>query len=192
MHEQINLREALDATRTIRAMLADPDLTGDLLLVGMTIVYRRTWAEVCRALDWNAVHLRVVLRRDVPSYTPSMDPVYCQAPMIRREHCGKPVRMRCWLLDPLTGTRAPAGWCARHQGHQDVVEAQRRQLYSQWVANGSPVPAFNTGGVLARHLPAKWDEIYRWVCPGWEDRPAPVRPKLYVVRDTTPDMPLLS
>lgn len=160
-----------------RDMLADPDLTGDLLLLALAMdeVIRRTdvrgrrcktsWVQEIAEMiygDHERGYTRVVrvIADDLPRYeVAQMWGRPCAAPMQRREGtCGKGGSLGLLDRDPDTGEGTRVWFCARHRPYAVPVE----QRIKQWVANGRPLPPANTGGVLRRWYAGNWDAIYQW------------------------------
>ena len=194
------MRSAAIYRAQIQAMMADPDLTGDVLLLAVAMLnqsqlaieagqQRFRWSDVCRDLGWDGSHkLRWTIADDFPRYEIPRDVVVrCVALMVRREGlCGKPA---AWSLvfddrDPETGAGRRVGFCSRH-GHlqYDVLARAKR-----WRANGRPQPPDNTGGVLPRYFDGDWPGLYRWAKP-WQPLgtgpgkpPAPPRPTLTLIQ----------
>lgn len=133
--------------------------------------------------------VRSVLAADFPRYEPPKRwGARCVAPMKRRAgECGKSTSNWRMDRDPLTGHQRRVAFCSRHNSPEftDLYDARLQA----WRDNGSPVPAVNTGGVLASHFGGNWDQLYAWASP-WRDRNdnrEPDRPRLRLVPDLTED-----
>lgn len=135
----------------------------------------------------NSEWVRSVLAADFPRYEP---PVQwgrrCVASMKRRPGlCGKS-SSNWWVdRDPETGHQRHLALCSRHNTPQEKAPWDAR--LAAWRDNGSPVPAVNSGGVLAAHFSGNWDELYQWASP-WRtrnDNREPERPRLRLI----PDLP---
>lgn len=209
---QLTANQALDFTRAVEKMLADPDLTGDQLLLGIALRHHfaagkddATFKDVMSLTGWDRHRLIRTLRDDAPRYTPDRSQAgKCANPMIRRDGlCGKPTAWKILAFrDPDTGEVTERGACSRHWPD---LEAQHRANRADWLAAGSPKPGPNTGGALPRYFDAEWAKVYK-DCGAWgigdtvpevpatfpklmalaTDNPqvsAPVRPALQVVRD---------
>lgn len=196
-----------DYNRCIEGMLADPEVHGDLLLIGIHLA-RRCFtvaesevavADMCRDLfgDAQRHHLwrfRSAMEKDIRRYDHRAEPaeqrvalsrVRCGAPMIRRESlCGQADRMSFLATDVTTGRRYTVGACGRHL---DWYNAERRRILAAVKELGDrlPVPAANAGGALVRHLPrVDWPAYWLKLDPKWTPPPeaTPVaKPKLTLV-----------
>ncbi|MFR9753981.1 hypothetical protein ACL02S_23480 [Nocardia sp. 004] len=193
-----------------RGMLADPDLTGDTLLLAFALDevleirceqgkkhLGRMWIREVTILAYGPNSLAAqrswvkrTIADDVPRYEPQRGPgrATCVAPMIRRDGpCGHSATVRFFdIVDPETGTSRWVGLCRRHRDQERLSDARR----AAWVANGKPTPPANTGGVLRRHLSdvLDWNSVYRWACPERPPMeggraPTPRRPRLWLVRE---------
>lgn len=186
------LKAALELRRHTDKMLADPDLTGDLLLVALVIAALTTevgrvpvkWPGVAQRCGWSLARLRIVLSADVPRYEPPRDGYgLCTAPMIRRTGpCGKRASESGYLIDPTTGVQTPWGRCARHRADRSAALAHR-DAYQQWRVQGEPRPPANAGGVLPRHFTTDWEQVWDWAAP-WRIRAEGAKP-------ATPPRPVL-
>jgi hypothetical protein len=203
--------QAEEFARVVAAMIEDPDLTGDLLLVGiyMARVYllrepdleslpmdRIARAVMPRGSMW--YRSRQVLRlfkEDIRRYEPErnlMAADLCRAPMIRRAgECGQRANGGDWVTDPATGERTYLGACSRPEHHEWVrgVVANNREELERHPA---PAAAANTGGVLTRHLPElNWEKFWRKVDPRWtpppENEPRPASPRFELLVNVAPD-----
>ncbi|MGW4720723.1 hypothetical protein, partial [Nocardia sp. NPDC004260] len=118
-----DLKAIMEFDQRRRQMLADPDLTGDLLLLALALdeVVRRQMEKVRRPKGWSWWHLvgalargdadvaqagwwvKDQIRRDLPRYESQQRGRGCVAPMIRREGlCGKSGSYGLADRDPLT------------------------------------------------------------------------------------------
>jgi hypothetical protein len=175
--------------KTVDGMWADPDLTGDLLAVGLYWAHRLhldgvdslSTKDTARAVLGASRHLERVMRNDIRRYDPIADPrcqhrygLACEAPMIRREGlCGQPAsRSHTDLWDLDTGRRYYIARCGRHS---DWARQQARANLAAWEAIPAlnrPVPPANTGGVLRRHLPElEWPTYWRSLDERWVEPP---------------------
>lgn len=182
----------------IAAMLADPQLYGDLLFIGVLLARNldlddpvgRCTQRIAQQLYGSARdawRVDAVLLTDVRRYEPPR-PAFgpravCQRPMIRREGlCGSDTTNGAYLTDPATGEQTWMPACRRHRDwlHQ-LVAANEAEL----AEHPPPRPAANAGGVLARHLPEMdWEKGWRRLRRDWTPPPegAPYqRPALSVV-----------
>lgn len=194
-----------DYRRRIAAMLDDPECTGDLFALGVSLldfaVLRinddekswkfyggRVWGP-----DAHRWKIRDTLRKDIRRYdaigdAESNDPARrCGAPMIRRQGpCGQSGSLRTMLTDPDTGRKQ---WIAACSRHRDWFEARVRGNRLA-IEQTEPVtrPAANAGGVLARHIPEiNWEKTWLQIDPKWtrppeaEPKEVPLRPRLTLV-----------
>ena len=189
-----DLKAALQLREQTDKMLADPDLTGDLLLVALVITALTTevgqvhakWSGVAERCGWSSQHIRYVVGHDVPRYEPPREGYgVCTAPMIRRAGlCGKRSSESGYLIDPLTGVMTPWGRCARHRDTDRRAAAlAHSDAYRQWRVQGEPRPPANTGGVLPRYFVTDWDQVWDWA--------APYRTRADGAKPATPPRPVL-
>lgn len=170
-------------------MLDDPDLGGDLLLVGLAFarfidfggvdpgaklstrhVADRVWPAHPRRA-WKVKH---VLADDARGYEPPLryneDGRRCKAPMIRRDGpCGRAATWSRLITDWGSGEQSWLLACARHvQWYDDMARANR-----EGKPDVVPLPAANHGGVLARHIPEfGWPKVWAWATDGrWVEHP---------------------
>ena len=191
-----NLKVALDFRSRVTAMIDDPDLKGDALLLTLAVldmVYeakehrrrerKKHWLEVIRdRTGLRDYSIRRAFADDIPRYeVPEADGT-CTAPMIRREGlCGKSSYARWIDRDPETGEGTWVALCTRHRTHE--AEYQNRQRIKAWMDNGRPEPPANTGGIMRRYFHCDWDHLYQWADrTRWErsqgkDAPPPSIPK---------------
>ena len=203
--------------RTVAGMLADPDCTGDLLLIGMAVARHvelepvepsdptagLTWGDICGPwLRESAVGIQYLidraLQKDIRRYDPLIDAgqdVRCTAPMIRRAGaCGQRANMQVLVRDAESGRGRWIAACPRHRDWHRQAWAQARMV--------KPVtqPAANAGGVLPRHIPrVNWAKEWKRIDPGWtappEESTQPRRPALRLLNfepaasDITRDQP---
>lgn len=183
--------------RSVR-MMQDPELGGDLLLVGLVLAARldfglkvgRTVLDVGRLAfpgrgdQFADREVRWALRGDIRRYKPpsyEADVVGCLGPMVRAPRCRKKPVLRGYLHDWSTGEAVPHVACSKHS-------SWFWQLARQDHAMKPEVPVLapaNHGGVLARHIPeVDWRRLWRRLDPAWvehpEKRPWP-RPTLELV-----------
>lgn len=186
--------------KRITGMLDDPQCTGDLLALGTALAYftdfemgqgRGSLLRIARRAFPNTAHLRHhmngILRGDIRRYDPDADPenrsywdISCGAPMIRKTGpCGVHATTRYLLVDYDSGRERWTGACSRkeHKRWLETVFARNRPARgAEDCPPPPPVPAANTGGVLARHIPEiNWTKIYQLYKADWspppEDRP---------------------
>lgn len=202
-----DIATGLELRRDVRVLMADPDLTGDLLLVALALcdyLYERrdgTGVKSAKRTNWvqgiadrtgiRANYVPHVIGKDFPRYEPENwtdhAATLCRAPMVRRNGpCGQRATMWTLDFDPKTGRRWRAGACTRHRATEmPAIDARRRA----WIANGGPTPPHNAGGILARHFAGKWDDIYAWAAPhearratpGTGKAPTPPKPTLRLI-----------
>lgn len=138
----------------IAAMLADPDLYGDLLLIGVVLAGRShlghpptssglvfgpgTGSTITGpdgvttvVYDSRRERWQRAMRRDIRRYSYEADPAYqrnvlCGAPMIRRAgSCGKSATRWSLATDLDTGRRLQVGACSRHAAWYDDETTRR-------------------------------------------------------------------
>lgn len=195
--------------RRVAAMLDDPECTGELLSLGISLLDfavlrlnrdERSWAFYAeRAWGSKAGYtsrygIREVLRRDIRRYDALADASEhdpgrrCGAPMIRRQGpCGNSAGLRTMLTDATTGRKQ---WLAACSRHRDWFEARVRanRLAVDDAAETIERPAANTGGVLARHIPEiDWPATWIKLDPNWTPPPeaeheeVPLKPRLQLI-----------
>lgn len=190
--------------KRIKAMLDDPECTGDLFGLGVALLDRivlridesgswRSYAEKAWGAHAANTRVRSVLRGDIRRYdaikdADGTDPARrCGAPMIRRQGpCAQSASLRSLLTDPYTGRRQWIAGCRRHEDwFKAQVRANRAAVEEMSTAERPPA---NAGGVLARHIPEiDWDSVWSKLDPTWTPPPevepveAPVFPKLRLV-----------
>lgn len=168
-------------------MFDDPDLGGDLLLVGLGFARFLDFGtppgqKLSTALVANAVypsdrrrHWRVkhCIADDARTYRPPQrfeEGRPCGAPMIRREGlCGKAATSWKLITDWATGEQSWVLACRRHVHWYDAVVQANRESKPEKV----PLPAANHGGLLARHIPEfAWPQIWVWATDEqWVEHP---------------------
>lgn len=176
--------------RRILRLLNDPELQGDLLLVGMALSAwldlghtSRTFYAVARDLWPKSRHqmlrLTEAIASDVRTYRPPDAPTDCRAPMQRRAGlCGQRAReVHIWLpdgtvgaivTDRVTGEWGPISACARHV---EWAQQKLRESYTD-KPNDIPLPLANSGGLLAKHFPElNWYRLYATFDPYWQQHP---------------------
>ncbi|MGV9540882.1 hypothetical protein ACWDSF_06115 [Nocardia beijingensis] len=188
-----DLKAIMERHERHRHMLADPRLTGDLLLFAFAldevIAYpavrsRHRWfgeswvgaveEMVCpppdprfpRELGW---WVAKVVGGDIPRYEiPDDRNRKCVVLVPRRSGkttpCGGTGVTGMVDRDPLTGEGRRVWAC---KGHQTTASHWRARI-KQWEANGKPSPAPNAGGNLERYYSGDWDALYRWAKP-WKE-----------------------
>jgi hypothetical protein len=173
--------------RTVQ-MLADPELGGDLLLVGLALAglldlgaprggERVRLGDVAKLAWPRSPGTRYILGRvlagDARTYRapePSFGEDRCTAPMLRRPGtCGRARSCYGYLTDWVTGEQNWIVACTRRGGWWN---AQRAENEAARPAR-PPVPAANHGGVLARHFPEPpWPQVWTWATGGtWFEHP---------------------
>lgn len=125
---------------------------------------------------WPAYWLQGAIRDDVPRYEGDRGwNGDHRCPYLRLRPpgavCGQRTTQSQFVPDPLTGETHYARSCYRHR---DALHADRNRLWAEWREHGSPRPAADTGGILARYFDIDWPRIYRWVRPDW--KPVELRP----------------
>jgi hypothetical protein len=168
--------------RTAR-MLDDPDLGGDLLLVGLALARfldfdppgeKVNVKQISRACFPRASYRPVkrIFEMDARTYRPPQPSwsATCEAPMIRRDGpCGQHATGHGYLTDWDTGEQEGIWSCARH--HAWRMDLIRRNTAAK--PQRLPLPAANHGGVLAKHFPEiDWPKIWEWATGGrWVEHP---------------------
>jgi hypothetical protein len=175
----------------VDGMWADPDLTGDLLLIGLYWARQLHLNDVAETIsgaatvkavygrDGNRSHrYQSTLRQDIRRYASTADPrnnrydTGCVAPMVRREGlCGQSGNADRQIRDLDTGERLVLRHCARHRAW---AFQQLSANADAWDALGyrKPVPPANAGGVLRRHLPeVDWPSLWRSIDENWVEPP---------------------
>jgi len=163
-------------------LIQDPDLGGDLLLVGLGLaaIYDfgmsyENGIDGIGDLLWSSPpdphwKIRETFRRDFRRYQPETPRIrLCTASMIRREDlCGRPATTWGHTTDWDTGELAYIGACTRHYGWFDAHKRANWQGKPDVV----PLPYANHGGVLARHFPrVDWPDFWRRLDPSWVEHP---------------------
>ena len=122
--------------KTCAALIADPDITGDLLLIGLWLARATVlndpepgegrWstkaiaAAVYSRRQSGTFLIREALRKDLPRYDPFVDnprEARCGAPMPRAPFCRRSVMSSGFHIDPGTGRMFPVAVCGR-KDHQ--------------------------------------------------------------------------
>ena len=172
--------------KRIAAMLDDPECTGDLFALGVSLLDfailsatrdEKSWKFYAdRVLDQPG-YVKNVLRGDIRRYDAAKDAAAvgparaCGAPMIRRQGpCGNSASRRALITDALTGRKQWLAGCTRHE---DWFNTQVRANQASLADVGEAVrPPANAGGVLARHLPEiDWEAAWRKLDPTWTPPP---------------------
>jgi len=174
----------------VAAMLDDPTLADDLLLIGLhwaRAVHLGTppldgiGKSTARAVYGTGGARRVwdIIRTDIRRYVPDTSmAARCQRPIRRnqaqiKEHgetCGHPTcgeAHRALFVDPADGTRHSIGCCStpRCVAWWNGLRARNQ---AELAAHCPPEPAANHGGILAKHLPElDWERIYSVLDPTW-------------------------
>lgn len=173
----------------VAAMLADPDLHGDLLIVGIALSrlvdfdsteskfhHLARLAFPCPPAAHGPVwesktlaRVQKVLGGDARRYEPPPASGRCLAPVAdRNQPCGEPTqRAGVTLIDPATGERCYPQSCDKAAHVRWLHEVQEAN-WADLTGLTPPEPAPNTGGVLARHLPeVPWLLVWSAARPGW-------------------------
>lgn len=189
-----------EPTEVMAAMVNDRDLTGDRLLLGLTVAHLHTasasgqvrWKDAA----WKAVGederflrsscvdegvpreipgghlgwLREVVTTDLPRYEPPRHNL--------EAGCSAPTPRKKMCGRPIgTGPRfyEPDPQTGRLKRRQ-FCHRHREQAKSLKEEIRSrpepPTPAANRGGVLARYLDTDWSQLYRWADPDWAMPPS--------------------
>jgi hypothetical protein len=207
-------------------MMADPELVGDLLLVGIVLagalhlgeptpvgddlgtrqlakaIYGRAHHGTSLAWFCGAVErvdhrgpqrILEVLRTDIRRYRPTDSANFqsCKRPMVMREGtCDRNATVSVRLTDPATGERWYVGACS-NRPCKAWLDAMRAKNAAELATHPAPVPAANTGGILARHLDEiDWIGLWRALDPTWVIPPeveAWAPPKLRLVVNDEPE-----
>lgn len=203
-----DLKAIMEHHQRHRQMLADPLLTGDLLLFAFALDEVLTYPAVRRRHRWFGENWVMAIEEmvcpppdprfkqergwwvakqvalDLPRYEIPVEHTHkCTVPVTRRSGdttpCGASGVVGMLDRDPLTGV-GQRGWACR--GHQSIADSWRARI-NEWVANGKPSPPPNAGGNLERYYSGDWDALYRWAKP-WKE---PLR----AGREATPPRPTL-
>ena len=156
-------------------MLNDPDMTGDLLLLGLAVVQFQWWQVAATKKErlaspgwvrqiegWAGKRegwVKGVVADDVPRYeAPEIGLWKCVAPMLRRDTpCGSATGVSLRWAIRADGRMVPALACTRHREWQTTtVQAG----LDAWTAAGEPKPEHNSGGALVRHFGSQWTQMY--------------------------------
>lgn len=167
-------------------MLQDPELGGDLLLVGLVLAARLDFdlapatnmAEIGalafgKSKRWSTQQARSVLKDDIRRYRrpQSSWEDRCDATMIRRDGpCGKMASSayQGWLTDWSTGESTLHRACSRHRDWWRKEQLRNRAAKPDIV----PLPNANHGGVLRKHLPEfGWTKLWKKLDPKWVEHP---------------------
>lgn len=177
--------------RCVAALMDDPDVTGDLLLVGLWLARAVHLRTPARWTFWQCTHdvfgpahkpntvltedlfrVKKAIRDDTPRYDVWVDnpgSQLCGAPMVRRAGtCGRNATTWGFQTDPATGRRVGLGSCRRHHDWYREQSA-KTDVALKSLGDRVPQPAGNTGGALARHLPQiRWPNVWRRLDPDWQ------------------------
>jgi hypothetical protein len=172
-------------------MMADPELTGDLLLIGLWLARAVHLRQPAKKSFWQCTYdlfgpahrrdtvqtadlyrMKKAIRDDAPRYDVWVDnpgAQLCGAPMVRRGGtCGRSATVWGFHTDPATGRRVGLGSCRRHAAWR-AARTEENEAALKALGDRVPVPAANAGGVLARHLPEiHWPNVWRKLSPDWE------------------------
>lgn len=163
-------------------LIEDPNVGGDLLLVGLGMAARYDFGldhggsltGLAKLLwsnsDMSNFRIRETFRKDMRTYKPPEKGFgICTAPMIRRGGtCGRNASCSGWLTDWETGEAHPAGGCSRHAQWFDDLSRKN------WAAKpeSPPLPCANHGGALVPHFPRiDWPKFWRRIDPRWVEHP---------------------
>lgn len=202
--------------RTVADMIADPEITGDLLLIGIWLArasilqeppsgtgkwgYRTVAADLYGADDSRGEHIERVkraLRKDVPHYDWRRDVGVNWRPAgghgcagdTADGLCGLPHVHETLLTDLQTGRSYVVAACAQHVGWLNL-QVLRNQETLAGLGDRAPNPPANAGGALARHLPGyRWPQWWARLDPGSRPNPGPVSPPAPQLRVLTFDPP---
>lgn len=189
--------------KRVAAMLEDPECTGELLALGISLLdfiilrtdpSEKDWRYYADRA-WGRVsehHIRYLLTSDIRRYdaikdADAHDPKRrCGAPMIRRQGpCGQSAGKRALLTDPDTGRKQ---WLAACRRHVDWFDARVRDNRLAADVQDVQIPAANVGGVLARHIPEiDWHKTWKQLKSDWTPPPegepeeTGVKPRLTLV-----------
>lgn len=168
-----------------QAMLADEDLSGDLLLLGLRLarsvflnesyLSSHITDQIFPKHPRRHWHIIEVMKSDIRRYEPEWSaPRPCGAPMVRRRGtCGKSPTLTFMEVDTTTGERYRTGGCSRHYEWARLRHAANLKAVKEAMI---PSPPANTGGVLAKHLPQiDWPHLWKTLNPEWEE-PAEAEP----------------
>lgn len=160
-------------------LLEDPAVTGDLLLVAVSLSaqYDFGWKETkfhrISPMLWQGQsvwRLKMALKDDMRTYKPPNPGARgCTAPMLRRStECGRNASAWGYVTDWSTGEMSYSGGCSRHR---DWFHQQSR---ANWKAKPEvpPLPCANHGGALTAHFPRlDWRKAWRRLDPTWVEHP---------------------
>lgn len=177
----------IDPYTLINDMVDDPDLSGDLLIVGLGIARQIALGEtrvrgsylerllggspyVDRDEDGRRTvftpRTEAVLLGDVRRYRIPRGTRMCETPTPRKSACERPAPLAAGTVtDWTTGERRYVEVCTRHRAWaEDLIAANRADQPAR-----PPRPRANRGGVLRRHLPwMDWPSIWLRLNPRWE------------------------
>ncbi len=194
----------------IARLINDPEVSGDLLLVGMILAAARDFDGVqapnvrdIAALAWpdrpsDHAYWRTTeaFRRDIRTYEPPRGDDKCGAPPGPRGGiCRRNATIRGWRTDWSTGEMTELAACSKHKAWFDAAWKANRDVKP----DVAPLPTANHGGVLAKHFPElNWRKFWSQLDPHWvehpETKPWP-KPNLSLVLgdgdETTSDRPVL-
>lgn len=171
--------------RSVR-MLEDPELGGELLLIGLVLAARLDFglapatnmSEIGalafrEGARWSTQRVRSVMKDDIRRYRrpDSSWQDRCDAPMIRRDGpCGKAASSAYmgWLTDWTTGESTLHRACSRHNDWWRQEQRRNRAAKPDII----PLPHANYGGLLRRHLPEfDWPKLWKKLDPKWVEHP---------------------
>lgn len=200
--------ESREPTRMLR-LLADPELGGDLLLVGLALTaiidHDMSWSCDIASIHhlaygsrgprvaigaetresethWMNTRTARVLVDDIRRYRPPEPRRECLAPTPRKAACGKNATQLGWVTDWSTGEMHRLAACTKHRDW--FIQQRKTNQETRPVVGEVPRPYANYGGVLARHFPEiNWPKLWADLDPNW--RPYPEREQ---VAPTTPTL----
>jgi hypothetical protein len=181
----------------ISRLVNDPNLSGDLLLIGVVLATNNDFAggsslkvSALAKAAWpklppsDAMYkAKDALKSDIRRYrTPdTAGRPTCGSPTPRKEACGRNHSMFGYATDWDTGEQTLIAACSRHSDWFRVLLDTNRAARPETV----PLAAANSGGDLARHFTeVDWPKLWALLDPRWvrhpEARPWP-KPKLSLV-----------
>jgi hypothetical protein len=173
----------------IAQLLTDPDVGGDLLLIGVALIIAvdgddavfagkdggltledladHLWPKLSRRLRTQRIHS--AMRGDIRTYRPPTDLRCCTAPRTCRDGvCGQRAMFTGHVTNWATGEQSQVLACNQHRvWFTEVLEQNRAATPAN-----PPLPYANHGGTLRRHLPElQWPYLWRRLDPRWVELP---------------------